>query len=46
MNEVLCAMNDKVIPGWWNGTVIVLIPKTEAPDRIAQYRLISLCNVL
>jgi hypothetical protein len=44
--EVLLAINNKVIPEGWNDTVIVLIPKVETPERITQYRPISLCNVL
>jgi hypothetical protein len=44
--EVLQAINDKVIPEGWNDTVIVLIPKVETPESISQYRPISLCNVL
>jgi hypothetical protein len=44
--EVLEAINNKAIPEGWNDTVIVLIPKVESPESIAQYRPISLCNVL
>lgn len=45
-NEVLLAINNKVIPKGWNDTVIVLIPKVESPEKITQFRPISLCNVL
>jgi hypothetical protein len=43
--EVLYAINEKVIPDW-NDTMIVLIPTVLSPEKISQYRLISLCNVL
>jgi hypothetical protein len=44
--EVLNAINNKSIPDGWNDTIIVLIPKVEAPDNITQFGPISLCNVL
>ena len=34
------------MPVGWNVTTIVLIPKVINPERITQYRPISLCNVL
>jgi hypothetical protein len=40
------AINNKIIPDGWNDTIIVLIPKTEEPELICQYRPISLCNVI
>jgi hypothetical protein len=44
--EVLDAINNKIIPDGWNDTVIVLIPKVDSPETITQYRPISPCNVL
>jgi hypothetical protein len=45
-DEVLLAVNTRVIPDGWNNTTIVLIPKIESPEQITQFRPISLCNVV
>jgi len=45
-NEVLQAVNSATIPEGWNETTIVLIPKVENPEKITQFRPISLCNVV
>jgi hypothetical protein len=45
-DEVLQAVNSRVIREGWNNTIIVLIPKVENPDLITQFRPISLCNVV
>jgi hypothetical protein len=44
--EILQAMNTGVIPHGWNDTTVVLIPKTDNPESVTQYRPISLCNVI
>jgi hypothetical protein len=44
--EVLDAINQKNIPQGWNDTIIILIPKVDAPEHISQFRPISLCTVL
>ena len=44
--EVLMAINSRKIPANWNDTTIVMIPKTDAPELVTQFRPISLCNVL
>lgn len=44
--EVLAAVNSGCIPPCWNDTVIVLIPKTSSPEKITQFRPISLCNMV
>lgn len=46
VREVLQAVNSGVIPEGWNTTTIVLIPKVDNPERITQFRPISLCNVV
>ena len=45
-DEVLLAVNNKLIPEGWNDTTIVLIPKVENPESVTQFRPISLCNVV
>jgi 23S rRNA U2552 (ribose-2'-O)-methylase RlmE/FtsJ len=44
--EVLESVNSGVIPTGWNDTMVVLIPKVNNPEKITQYRSISLCNVV
>ena len=44
--EVLSVLNGGDMPMGWNETTIVLTPKVKNPDRLTQYRPISLCNVL
>jgi hypothetical protein len=44
--EVLKVLNGGEMPGGWNDTIIVLIPKTEKPERLKDLRPISLCTVL
>ena len=46
MQEVLDAVNNATIPSGWNDTTIVMIPKVDNPDKVAQFRPISLCNVV
>lgn len=46
VREVLVAVNSGVIPEGWNVTTIVLIPKVENPEKISQFRPISLCDVV
>lgn len=46
MKEVLQAVNNGVIPEGWNTTRIVLIPKVDTPEKVTQFRPISLCNVV
>jgi hypothetical protein len=41
-DEVLHAINTSTIPDGWNETTIVMIPKVENPDKVAQYRPISM----
>ena len=46
VKEVLHTVNTRVIPEGWNRTTIVLIPKVETPEKVSQFRPISLCNVV
>ena len=43
---MLEAINTGVIPEGWNTTTIVLIPKVDNPEKVSQFRPISLCNVV
>jgi hypothetical protein len=40
------AVNNINIPDGWNSTTIVMIPKVDNPDKVSQFRPISLCNVV
>ena len=44
--EVLDAINSAAILEGWNETTIVLIPKVDSPEKVTQFRPISLCNVV
>ena len=46
IREVLQAVNSGVIPEGWNQTTIVLIPKVDNPEKVTQFRPISVCNVV
>ena len=46
IDEVLQTINNAVIPEGWNDTAIVMIPKVDNPERVTQFRPISLCNVV
>jgi hypothetical protein len=45
-SEVLQFLNGGDMLEGWNDTVIVLIPKVRNPEKISEFRPISLCNVL
>jgi hypothetical protein len=46
IKEVLNAVNNISVPDGWNSTTIVMIPKIDNPDKVSQFRPISLCNVV
>ena len=46
IDEVLHTVNNATIPEGWNDTTIVMMPKVDNPDRVAQFWPISLCNVV
>jgi hypothetical protein len=46
IDEVLVAIQNATIPTGWNDTTIVMIPKVDNPDKVTQFRPISLCNVV
>ncbi|XP_040998143.1 uncharacterized protein LOC121244182 [Juglans microcarpa x Juglans regia] len=45
-NSVLLALNTREFPRRLNHTFITLIPKKTSPSKVANFRPISLCNVL
>ena len=46
IDEVLHTVNSSTILEGWNDNTIVIIPKVENTDKVAQFRPISLCNVV
>jgi hypothetical protein len=46
IKEVLEAIDNISVPEGWNNTTIVLIPKIDNPEKVTQFRPISLCNVV
>ena len=45
-SSILSWLNIGTLPHSVNHTFITLIPKTENPEYVTQFRPISLCNVL
>ena len=46
INAVLDFLNNGIMEADFNYTHIVLIPKIKSPEKITDYRPISLCNVI
>lgn len=44
--DVLQCLNQKILPQGFNDTFLVLIPKTDNPTTLRQFRPISLCDVV
>ena len=44
--SILNFFNSSSLPGPLNHTFVTLIPKTKNPERVTEFRPISLCNVL
>ena len=45
-NSILQILNTGCMPNGWNETYICLIPKVSSPQKISEFRPISLYNVL
>ena len=43
---VLNYLNSSSLPSTLNHTFVTLIPKVKNPEKVTEFRLISLCNVL
>ena len=46
INCVLNALNSGVMPSNLNNTYIFLIPKVKSPQKVTEFRPISLCNMI
>ncbi|KAF7828542.1 reverse transcriptase [Senna tora] len=46
INNIQACFTSSTIPSFWNETLICLIPKTQQPSEIRNFRPISLCTTL
>ena len=45
-NEVKSIFANQRVPEYLNQTLVTLIPKQLGPEKVSQYRPISLCNTI